>query len=235
MSTQAVTATVGNGMMSKVFGGTVTDGVWSNIQDTISSTNLGILIPRAVVNNVQAEYTGGLMAWRIQNAQTLQVSRRGWGAKEDFSCYGSAAIPAHSVNPDEMIQVYAQPVDSTSAKSNALAWVTTSKGTELYQALAVADGTATAMTTALQQQTFGDAAFNSTLTEFSVCLEDGAQLDKVEFIDSAGGVVLTIQGDHRIPNDAKGGGTSAYYNLKAMGLSLVVTKGFNMKITTKSA
>ena len=235
MSTQAVTATVGNGMMSKVFGGIVTDGVWSNIQDTISSTNLGILIPRAVVNNVQAEYTDGLMAWRIQNAQTLQVSRRGWGAKDAFSCYASAAIPAHSVNPDEMIQVYAQPVDSTSGKSNALAWVTTSKGTELYQALAVADGTATAMTTALQQQTFGDAAFNSTLTEFSVCLEDGARLDKVEFIDSAGGVVLTIQGDHRIPNDSKGGGTSAYYNLKAMGMKLMVTKGFSMKITTKSA
>ena len=91
------------------------------------------------------------------------------------------------------------------------------------------------MTTALQGQTFGDAAFNSTLMEFSICLEDGAQLDKVEFIDSAGGVVLTVQGNTRIPNGGTGGGTSAYYNLKAMGMSLMVTKGFSMKITTKSA
>ena len=128
MSTQAVTATVGNGKISKIFGGTVTDGVWTNIKDTISDTNLGILIPRAVVNNVQAEYTGGLMAWRIQNAQTLRVSRRGWGALDSYSCHSSASIPPHSVNPDEMIQVYAQPVDTTSAKTNALAWVTTSKG-----------------------------------------------------------------------------------------------------------
>jgi len=235
MSTQAVTATVGNGRMSKIFGGTVTDGIWSNIQDTLSSTNLGILIPRAPVNFVQAEYNGGLMAWRIQNAQSLQVSRRGWGAIDGNSCYKSAGIPTYAIGPDDMIQVYAQPVDSTSNKSNVLAWVDTTKGTELYQALAVADSTATAMTTALQGQTFGDAAFNSTLTGFSICLEDGADLDKVEFIDSAGGVVLTVQGNSRIPNATAGGGTSAYYNLKAMGMSLMVTKGFSMKITCKSA
>lgn len=235
MSTQAVTATVGNGRMSKIFGGTVTDGVWTNIQDTLSSTNLGILIPRAAVNNVQAEYNGGLMAWRIQNAQSLQVSRRGWGALEGNSCYKSSVIPTYGIGADDMIQVYAQPVDSTSAKTNALAWINTTKGTELYQALAVADGTATAMTTSLQGQTFGDAAFNSTLTGLSICLEDGASLDKVEFIDSAGGVVLTIQGDDRIPNGAAGGGTSAYYNLMVPNMGLQVTKGFAMKITTKSA
>ena len=217
--------------MSKIFGGTVTDGVWSNIQDTLSATNLGILIPGMPVNFVQAQYNGGLMAWRIQNAQSLQVSRRGWGALDGSSCYKSAGIPTYAITPDDMIQVYAQPVDSTSAKSNALAWVTTTKGTELYQALAIADGTATAMTTALQQQTFGDAAFNSTLTQLSICLEDGASLDKVEFIDSAGGVVLTIQGDQRIPNATTGGGTSAYYNLMVPGMGLQVTKGFSMKIT----
>jgi len=77
MTTQAVTATIGNGRMSKVFGGTVTDGVWTNIRDTLSDTNLGILIPRAPVNFVQAEYAAGLMAYRIQNAQSLAVSRRG--------------------------------------------------------------------------------------------------------------------------------------------------------------
>lgn len=220
--------------MSKIFGGTITDEVWTNLQDTNSSTNLGILIPRAVVSNVQAEYTAGLAAWRIQNAQTLFVSRRGWAALEDNSCYRTAAVSNYAVAPDDIIQMYAMPVDSTSAKSNALAWVTTSKGTELYQAKAVADGTATAMTTALQNQSLGDAAFNSTLTSFSVCLEDGAHLDKVEFIDSAGGVQLTIQGNHRINQNASGG-TSPYYNIDVTGLTLPITKGFAMKITTKSA
>ena len=234
MTTQAVTATIGNNRMSKVFGKTVNDGVWTNIRDTLSETNLGILIPRAVVTSVQAEYAGGLMAWRIQNAQSLAVSRRGWGALEDYSCYASSMIPAYAINPDDMIQVYSQPVAQTD-ETNALAWVHTTKGVELYEALGVADNTATAMTTALQGQTFGDAAFNSTLTEVSICLNDGASLDRVEFIDSAGGVVLTIQGDARIPNGETGGGTSAYYNLRVPGMGLQVTKGFSMKITVTPA
>lgn len=224
---------VGNGRMSKVFSATVTEEAWKNMQDTLSSTNLGILIPRAVVNNVQASTdSNGAMAWRIQNAQTLLVSRRGWGAKEGYNCYSSAAIPAHSINPDEIIQYYVMPADATANKSNALAWVHTSKGTELYQAKGITDSTATAMTTSLQGQTLGDAAFNSTLTGFSIQAEQGARVVKVEFIDSAGGIVLTIDGNYRMPT---AGGTSMYYNLEAKGLSLPVTKGFSMKITTVTA
>jgi len=224
---------VGNGRMSKVFSATVIEEAWKNMQDTLSSTNLGILIPRAVVNNVQASTNStGAMAWRIQNAQTLLVSRRGWGAKEGYNCYESSAIPAHSINPDEIIQYYVMPADATANQSNALAWVHTTKGTELYQAKDIADNTATAMTTSLQGQTLGDAAFNSTLTGFSIQAEEGARVVKVEFIDSAGGVVLTIDGNYRMPT---AGGTSMYYNLKAEGLSLPITKGFTMKITTVTA
>jgi len=230
MTTQAVTATIGNGRMSKIFGGTVTDGVWSNIQDTLSATNLGILIPGMPVNFVQAEYAGGLMAWRIQNAQSLQVSRRGWGALEDYSCYKSSIIPTYSVGADDMIQVYSQPVAQTD-ECNALAWVHTTKGVELYEVLGLGDNEAKEMKTALQDQSFGDAAFNSTLTQISICLNDGANLDKVEFIDSAGGVVLTIQGDARIPSPSTNGGISAYYNLMVPNMGLQVTKGFTMKIT----
>ena len=170
---------------------------------------------------------------RSQNAQTLFVSRRGWAALEDNSCYSSARIPTYGVAPDDIIQMYAMPTAAAN-KVNALAWVHTSKGVELYKAKDVTDATATEMKTALQDQSLGDAAFNSTLTSFSVCLEDGAQLDKVEFIDSAGGVQMTIQGNHRI-NQTSAGGTSSYYNLDVSGLGLPITKGFTMKITAKSA
>jgi len=97
--------------------------------------------------------------------------------------------------------------------------------------LGLGDNEAKEMKTALQDQSFGDAAFNSTLTQISICLNDGANLDKVEFIDSAGGVVLTIQGDARIPSPATNGGISAYYNLMVPNMGLQVTKGFKMKIT----
>ena len=232
MTTQNVSATVGTMRMSKIFAGTITDGVWTNLQDTISSTNLGILIPSAPLNFVQAEYAGGLAAYRIQNAQTLQVSRRGWAAKEDYSCFESSRIQTYPVGPDDMIQMYSLPVDATANQTNALAWIHTTKGTELYKAQDVVDNTGTALKTALQDQTLGDAAFNSTLTGFSICLEDGASLDKVELIDSSGGVVFTFQGNYRMPSQ---GGTSAYYNFSADKLQLPITKGFTMKIYTVSA
>jgi len=228
-----VTSTVGNGKMSKVFSATVADEAWKNMQDTLSNTNLGILIPRAVVNNVQTSSDGtGCLAWRIQNAQTLRVSRRGWGSKAPYNCYSSTMIQPHTIQPDEIIQYYSLAADATANQSSALAWVHTTKGTELYQAKDIADNTATAMTTSLQDQTLGDAAFNSVLTGFSVQAEEGAQVKKVEFIDSAGGVVLTIDGNVRMPT---AGGTSMYYNLEAKGLSLPITKGFTMKVTTVTA
>lgn len=229
MTTQAVTATVGNNRMSKIFGGTITDGVWTNIEDTLSETNLGILIPRATISNISANYTAGLAAYRLQNAQSLAVSRTGWASKDGYSCYKSAHIRPVSISPDDMIQVYSMP-KAGSGKTHALAWVHTTKGVELYKANDVAAATATPMITALQEQSFGDAAFGSTLTGVSICLQDGANLDKVEFIDSAGGVVLTINGNHRNPS-ADGAGVSAYYNLDVTGLGLEVTKGFKMQIT----
>ena len=121
MTTQAVKATTGNSRMSKIFEGTITDGVWTNLEDSLSSTNLGILIPRATISNIAAEYTAGLAAYRIQNAQSLAVSRTGWAAKDGYSYYKSADIRPVSISPDDMIQMYSMP-KAGSGKSHALAW-----------------------------------------------------------------------------------------------------------------
>lgn len=232
MSTQTTLAIVGNNQMSKVFSGTATDGAWTNIQDSLSSSNLGILIPSAMINRVAANYTQGCGAWRIINAQTLAVSRRGWASRMGYNCYKSNEIPVHRVGPNEIIQVYTRPVDATSNKSNIIAWIHTSKGTELYEKLAVADNTATEMKTALQDQTLGDAAFNSTLTSMSFQVEDGGKLTMVEIIDSAGGTIYTATGNFRLQST---GGTSAYYNFDASGLGIVIGKGFSLKVTTVTA
>ena len=232
MSSQTTVAVVANDMMSKVFSGTSVDGTWTNIQDTLSSSNLGILIPNASINHVSANYTAGVGAWRIINAQTLAVSRRGWASKMKYNCYKSNAIPMHKVGPNEIIQMYTRPVDSASNTSNIIAWVHTTKGTEIYEKLAVTDSTATEMKTALQDQTIGDAAFNSTLTGISFQVEDGGLLDTFEIIDSAGGTVYTGTGNYRQPTD---GGTSAYYNFEAEGLGIQIGKGFSLKVTTVTA
>jgi len=232
MTTQTANITLSNNRMSKVFTGTATDGSWTNLQDSLSTTNLGILIPNATIDRAIGDYAGGLGAWRIINAQTLAVSRRGWLAKSGYNCYSSGAIPPHRVQPNEIIQAYCQPLDATANQSNVLAWVHTTKGTELYEAKDVVDATATEIKTALQDQTLGDAGFGSTLTGLSFQVEDGGQFLMVQIFDSAGGVVWSQTGNFRMPT---AGATSAYYNFDAQGLGISIGKGFTMKVTVMTA
>lgn len=225
MAANGVMATIGNGSMSKVFKADNDDLAWKNVPSEDSSTNLGILMPNATINHVQATYTEGCGVWRIQNQQTLAVSRRGLAAAKGYSCYESDSIQAHRLAPDEIIQFYTMAADG--ADTNLLAWVTTTKGTELYTVVAAVDDTLTEMKTAITNSTFGDAAFNSTLRSIQVTCQDGSQVEHVEIIDSAGGKVLTLQGQ---PRPIGAGGKSNYYNLDVSGLNLPVNKGFAMKI-----
>ena len=232
MTTQTATVMLGNNSMSKIFTATATDGVWSNLPDSLSGSNLGILIPNASINRAIGTYEAGLGAYRIINAQTLAVSRRGWLGLDGYSCYSSGAIAPHRVMPNEIVQAYVQPVDTTANQSNVLAWIHTTKGVELYEALDVVDGTNTEMKTALQDQSVGDAAFNSTLTSISVQAEDQCKVVSLSIFDSAGGLIWNVPANYRMP---AAGGTSAYYNFEARGLSIPIGKGFTFKLTVKTA
>lgn len=234
MSTQGTSITTGNAMMSKIFTDTSTDGVWSGnvLLDSIASQSIGILIPNSVLTFAQAEYEAGCMAWRLQNAQTLAVSARGWGVKSGFNCMGSSMIPPTRVNPNDILTVFPLAVDATSQKSNALAWVTTTKGTELFKGTGIADNTFTALTTAVNGQSLGDAFFNSRLTSLSVQCEDGCTLVEVQIIDEMGGVVYTGQGNVRGPD---AGSRSNHYNIDLTNLGIPIGKGWQFKIKTVTA
>ena len=232
MTSQKAGITIANNQIAKDFETTITDAVWSNLPDTLSGSNLGILIPNAMINRGVGTYQAGVGAWRIINAQTLAVSRRGWLGLRGYSCYKSGEFATHRVGPNEIVQGFTLPSDATSAKANVIGWVHTTKGTELYKATAVDDNTATEIKTALQDQTVGDAAFNSNMTGLSIQVEDGGQLTSVLLYDSAGGLVWQARGNHRGTNN---GGTSAYYNFKAEGLSIPIGKGFSLKVTTVTA
>jgi len=226
MTTQPTSITVGNPSFSKVFTDTSTDSVWSGnvLTDTISQQSMGILIPNSTISWVQPEYNAGGMAWRIQNAQSLQVSR--WG----FGCFGGQNmkqyIAPYSVNPNDILTTY--PVASAAGGGNiaGLAWVTTTKGTELFTVTA-ADATDTAMVTAVNAQSLGDAFFNSQILSIDVQVEDAARLNKVEIIDNLGGVQMTIHGGYR---GAQGSSRSNYNNLSCTGLNIPVGKGFSLKL-----
>lgn len=231
MTTQAVSITTGNSSFSKIFEDTATDGVWSGnvLLDTISDQSIGILIPRSTLEWVQPEYEGGLMAWRLQNAQTLAVSRFGFGSKVGFN--GKIMIPPVQVSPNDILTAYPLATDATAQETNTLAWVTTTKGIELMEALGVTDNTPTQMKTAINDQTLGDAFFNSTLLSIAVQIEDGATLDRVEIVDNLGGVQMTLQGNVRGQTP---GSRSNYVNLECSGLSVPIGKGFKLNVVTVS-
>ena len=224
MTTQAVTATIGGPTFSKIWIDTATDDKWDgNVGlDTLSSQSLGILIPGALINNVCATYTAGNLGWRISNAQSLAVQRRGWGSKVGNSCYKSCMIAPYTVNPNDIITFYPMAVDATANDTSVLAWVTTSKGTELFSVQTTADNTATAMTSVVNGQSLGDMFFGSRLLSIEVQGEDGSLINQIQILDNQGGVIWSAYGNTRMPT---AGGTTMYYNLSAMGLNLPVGKG----------
>lgn len=224
----AVTAHVSNARLGKIFSATATDDVWdgNTLTDTLSSQQIGILLPGTTVTHVQTQYAGGTCAWRIQNAATLVQQRFGFGVKDGLACYGSEAISPYTINPNDIISVYPLPVAGVG--TNVLAWVVTSKGVELFEAKGAVNATATPMTTVVNDQSLGDSQFNSTLTSIHVQAQDGAVVDSIEIIDNSGGTVLTIAGGVR----GEAGSTSNMYNLRADGLGVAIGKGFSLKITT---
>jgi len=234
MTTQGIQATVSNARMGKIFSKTATDDQWdgNTLTDTLSTQQIGILMPGTTINRVQLQYEGGLCAYRIQNSQSLVFSRWGFGTKNDLACYASSAIAPYTINPNDILTVYPLPIDPTANESNVMAWIQTSKGVELFEAKGVVNATPTAMKTVVNEMTLGDSMFNSTLFSVHVQAEDLALVDQIEIIDNSGGTVLTLFGGVRggVP-----GAMSQIYNLKADGMSVPIGKGFSLRITTTTA
>ena len=220
--------------MGKVFSKNATDDIWdgNTLTDTISGQQVGILMPNTTISQVQCQYTGGLVAWRIQNAQSLVFNRWGFGSKDGLACFESSRIAPYNINPNDIFTVYPLPVDGTATQTNVLAWIQTTKGVELFEAKGVVDGVPTAMKTVVNDQTLGDSMFNSTLGSICVQAEDGATVDEVTIIDNSGGVVLTLFGGVR--GDTLGA-MSLYKNLNADSLAVPIGKGFQIKVQTTSA
>jgi len=231
MTTQNIQATVMNNRLGKIFTKSdSTDGQWDSntLTDSLSSQQIGILMPNESIDRVQLQYTGGLCAWRIQNSATLTFQRFGFGVKDGLACWDSSSIPPYRINPNDILTVYPLAVNAGANLTNTLAWVATSKGVELFSASSV-DGTATGMNTVVNSQSLGDSMFNSTLNSIHIQCEDGATLDEVEIIDNSGGVVWTAYGGVR---GSTGGAMSLDYNLMVNGMGIPIGKGFTLRITT---
>ena len=234
MTNQDVKATISNPRMGKIFSKSATDDQWdgNTLTDTLSQQQVGILMPNTTINRVQFQYAAGLCAWRIQNAQSLTFQRWGFGTRDGFACYESSYIQPYNINPNDILVAHPLPEATGATDSNAFAWITTTKGVELFEAQDVANGTPKAMTTVVNGQSLGDSMFNSVLSSIHVQAQDDVTVDEITIIDNSGGTVLTLYGGVRggIP-----GAMSLVYNLKADGLSVPIGKGFSIKIQTTRA
>ena len=233
MTTQAVSVTTGSGSMSKIFTLDATDGQWDGnvLTDSISSQSIGILIPNATLTFAQAQYEAGVMAWRLQNAQTLRVKARGLGVLNGQECFETSKLPSPiTVGQNDILTVYPNPAGGAGT-TNSLAWIQTTKSTELFTATGASDNVATNMVSAVNSQSLGDLFFGSTLQRIWVQVQDGASLDKVEIVDEMGGVVMTLQGGER---GATGSSRSNEYNLYAFPLSVPIGKGWQIRTTASS-
>ena len=231
MTTQSASIVMGNGMMSKIFNGTVTDGQWDGnvLTDSISSQSIGILIPNTKIEYAQANYQAGCMAWRVQNAQTLAVKARGLGNLDQLNCYASQRLASPiTIGQNDILTTFTLPA-AAAGESNTIAWIQTSKSTELFQAKDATVGTAKVLTSVVNSQTVGDLYFGSTLQRIWVQVDDGHALDTVQILDEMGGVVMTLTGGER---GATGGSKSNQYKLYATNLGVRIGKGWTIQVKT---
>jgi len=232
MTAQDVQIVLGNAAQSKIFVDSSTDGVWSgNIGlDSISSQSLGILIPNMPLAWYQAEYAAGCMAWRIQNAQTLQQIRMGFGVKGGLNETSPDMMAPMLVNPNDIVSFHPL-APATVGNSAALGWVYTNRGVELFSNAAIPDSVGTSFKSAVNDQSLGDLLFGSILTKLCIQLQDGATLTDAFITDETGGVQMTLKGAKR----AVAGGQSNLYNLEVDGLAVAIGKGWDLKLTCTSA
>jgi len=229
MTTQDISAVVGNASMTKIFNLSATDFQFdgNSLTDSISSQPLGILMSGTTIDRVTVSYTAGGVAWRIQNSVTLQVERCGVGTLDTFTENDDRIVP-YRIGPHDILTVYPMTVDSTANQSNALIWVTTTKGKELYKIQDMVDSTSTVARTAINSQTLGDNAFGSTLLAVEIQLEDNARATNFTIEDNTGGTVATYEGNVR---GAQPGAMCLKYNLSVKGLAIPIGKGFTLKVT----
>lgn len=227
MTTQAVSAVIGNASMSRVFSATATDSSYNNLTDSITSTAIGLTMPNQVINYICGTYAAGGGIWRIISSQTNQVKRQGFCSLAGFVDPETCIIQAYKVAPDDLLQIYTVVVNGTGNRTNVLGLITSSRGVEPFISMTTVDSQATAMTSLISGLGLGDLLFGATIQNVGVQCQDGATLTNITLINAASGTDITQQGNVR-GNEA--GSTSLMFN-GSFNMAYPVQKGYVLKCT----
>ena len=114
MSTQNISATVGNKMMARTFVDSATDGKWDGnlLLSQNSSQNIGLEMTGVTVDFCQVQYTGGACLWRFRDSVTNAIMRWGFGSKVGYVCGKENYIPPFKILPTLCLK-YILCVDAT--------------------------------------------------------------------------------------------------------------------------
>jgi hypothetical protein len=229
MTTNAVTCTIGGPSIQKNFNLTATDGQWNNLTDSVSSSDLGIVMPRQTITKMTANYAAGAMLVRIISRTTLQQKRFGFGSITGLTDPSGVSIPALTVSPDDIIEAWPVAVNATSGDSEVLCWLTTSKGTEAYSTTTTSPNTATDLTTILTGDNLGEAAWGAKLKGFQIQAEDGATVNSVSILSADGGQLWVAYGTVR------DGVANCFTNMDMSGLNINIERGTKIQVAVTTA
>jgi len=224
------TSTIGNPSMSRVFSASSTEQVYSNQNDSITGTAIGLSMPGQVVSYVCATVASGTGLWRIISSTTNKIHRQGFVSKTGYVDTSECMISPLTIQSDMLFQIYAQPDNATANQSNLVALVYTERGVEAFQAKGAVDGANTPLVSIISDLGVGNLLFGATISRIEVAGEAGMALNNVNVVDAAGGTQFTGYGNYRLPT---AGGTSTKLN-GAFPMAIRVQKGWivNTNVTT---
>jgi hypothetical protein len=231
LTIQSVSAIIGNPSMTRVFSATATDGIYNNLNDSVTSTNLGLTMPNRSINYVCATMTEGCGIWRIISSQTNQIYRQGFCSKVGFVDPAECMIPALTVMPDMLFQIYTLSLDGTALQSNSLGIITTNRGREAFIAEGSIDAIPKEFTSLLSGLGVGDLLFGTTMSRVEVAVESGASLTSIILVDASGGTQYTGYGSTKLPT---AGATSGHTNGDFI-TAIPLKKGFVLNLVTTTA
>ena len=214
--------------MSRVFSATATDGQYNNTTDSVTSTAIGLTLPRVTINYICGTYAGGAAIGRIISSQSNVVKRQFICSKAGLVDPAQCMITPYTIAPDDLLQIYPVVVNGTATKTNVLGLITSSRGVEPFLSMATTDSTLTPMTSIISGLGLGDLLFGATLLNVSLSCEDGASLTNITLVNAASGTDMTQQGSVR-------GDTGGAMSLSMNGnfsMAYPVQKGYVLNCTT---
>lgn len=227
----ATTSVIGNPSMSRVFSAESTNSIYTNQNDSVTTTAIGLSMPGATVSYVCSTTAAGTGLWRIISSTTNMIHRQGIVSKTGFVCPSECMITPLAIKSDMLFQIYVQPDSIDPGTTNSVALVYSNRGVEAFQTVGSIDATDTPLVSVISGLGVGNLLFGASISRIEVATDFGASLTDITVIDATSGTQFTGYGSTRLPT---AGGKSTQTN-GVFPMAITVQKGWVVNLNTLSA